>query len=563
MFSGLRGCVLLGLFAFFTAACASAIIWENGDVEHKWFVAKAWASFEFPGFPVNHHNLRWGMNLPAVAAILAFGDSPLTYLLMQLAIFAATSAMLFYLMRAVGGTWIALAAAGCWLAMPTTYFMASNLMPGLYSNFYLAAALLLLYLAYSRNSWPLYTAAVVALFLTYGAKETSVFFYPGLGLFELLRRRFDRLGILIGVSALLLVAETLLTNVALQSLGVVGGRLQGILLGNHVDGMVEEFNFYRPVDLITRWGFLNTTEIPSKFVYYGLFAASAYALWLWRRNRIAASAPASDMANREFVLAAAFLGLSFAFCTTFFVISFDPFLPGQPLGDLYLWPLLAPGFVVLSAGSLQAWLHAKRGGWVSAAAISPALWRAGAAAIVVFVALAPATRLGFRLLVEQTTREGFIHPYSAPGANRYFAQIRERLDAGCELVFASKRAAWSSLVFAYPYGHFVDPVALYVRDLEGLYTRDGAQVRAVEVDAAAAASLSPRLPDLLHVQSGPEGPATTLMVLRLERTDKAALCRTRYYLGHLDIHERDQALPVDSRSLVRARSEGAGDGQGS
>src|SRR5262249_10930846 len=52
--------------------------------------------------------------------------------------------------------------------------------------------------------------------------------------------------------------------------------------------------------------------------------------------------------EQEFVFAVLSLGLSFAVCTTFFVISLHPFTMGQPLSDRYLWMLLVPAMLLLA-----------------------------------------------------------------------------------------------------------------------------------------------------------------------------------------------------------------------
>jgi len=179
---------------------------------------------------------------------------------------------------------------------------------------------------------------------------------PGLVLYELLRKRFDRVVLITVVFGGCLIFETLIVDILLREHGVLLGRLEVISHGANVANMRDEFSSLTPVDMFRRWWFIATSNLDrlgyySKLLYFVFFSQCAWYLGsLVREAGGKTSSPVLKVGapEQEFVFAVLSLGLSFAVCTTFFVISLHPFTMGEPLFDRYLWVLLVPAMLLLT-----------------------------------------------------------------------------------------------------------------------------------------------------------------------------------------------------------------------
>ncbi len=244
----------VALLAFVSACLVATSIWENGDIELKWWAVKAWAEFQFPNFPPNHHNMRWAITIPAAIWVRLTGDGAVNYLLLNHVVFALTTAGLYLLIKRLTTPLVAIAALALWLVNPVAYSLPSNLMPEVYSMIYPVAALLLVRRSYETGSRWAYVWAIVMMFLAYGAKETNIFFMPGWGLYEILHRRWKNVALIIGVFGGLLIVETLIINALLSGSHIMFGRAQAIMQAGHLSEMTTDW-IYQPIDLLTRWGF--------------------------------------------------------------------------------------------------------------------------------------------------------------------------------------------------------------------------------------------------------------------------------------------------------------------
>lgn len=545
------------LLAFVSACLIATPIWENGDIEAKWWAVKAWSDFQFPDFPVNHHNLRWGINFPAIAWVRLFSDGALSYLLLTHFVFALTSGGLYALTRQLTTPLIAALMFGVWLINPIAYYLPSNLMPEIYSVVYPVAALLLVRNAYATNSRWSFAWAVVMMFFAYGAKETNIFFMPGWGLYELLRRRWANVALIIGVFGGCLLVETVTVNVLLSDRSLLLGRPQAILDAGHLDDMSAIY-LYNPIDLITRWGFhaatkLDMLEFFNKAIYWAFFIASGWKAWTWIRARTLLPPPGaigpSAAPGGEAVSIAWAMGLSFAFCSTFFIVSLQPFILGQPLNDRYLWPLIVPACVVLSV-VLRVWLdrtsNAKAGflGMVAGfqrLGTSVVQGRHFVVALLIVAALGTLARWPIEIGETQIRRNGFAQPYTVFDVQRYFDNARSQVLQGCTIVFSRRRPAQALLMQAFRFQEIGDPaLELYMERawIDGL-TITGRRLRAWEIPRADYGALWDRLysdtTDPLHVS------AFRPFALRLEGGD----CDRTYYYGAMDVNPRDQ--PVAAR----------------
>lgn len=540
-----RDSAWVALLALASVCLVSTGIWENGDIELKWWAVKAWANGIFPDFHANHHNLRWGITLPAVAWVFAVGESAVSYLLLNHVVFALTTACLYALIRQLTSPLTAALALAVWLINPVVYSLPSNLMPEVYSMIYPVAALLFLHHANTSGSRWSYAWAVVMMFLAYGAKETNIFFMPGWGLYEILRRRWLNVGMIVGVFGACLLVETLVVNAVLSESDILFGRAQAIMQAGHLDEMTNEWP-YQFVDLLTRWWFIAETnfdrlEYAPKLLYWGFFILTAWKAWQWIRARTLAPPPGPlPEAAGETVAVTWAMGLSFAFFTTFFILSLDPLILGQPLNDRYLWPLLVQATIVLSV-PLHVLVQHLRGatsgpqgilGGALRFAEPLTIGRWALVSLALIAAFATLTRWPIEIAAMKIRRQGFDHPYTVFTANDYYANARDQLMRGCTLVFPRPRPAQTILVHTFRFREIEPTLALYDQQLDGLVV-DGHRLRAWAVPRAEWDAMDGKL------YHAPEDPGYRPTAIRLEGMPA---CDEAYFYGNADLAPQDQRM---------------------
>ncbi|HVY87578.1 MAG TPA: glycosyltransferase family 39 protein [Hyphomonadaceae bacterium] len=542
----MRDTIIVGVVAFLSACLVSTYIWENGDIELKWQVIKAWADGQFPAFPENHHNMRWGMTFPAVIWVRLFGDGALNYLLINHVVFALTSAGLYNLVRSLTTPLVAAIAFMVWLINPMAHDIPGNLMPEVWTMAYFVAALILLRGAYAENSRLKYAGAIFMLFLCYGAKETNIFFMPGLGLYELIRRRWTNVGIMIAVFGGGLIVETLTVNAVLSQSHLMLGRAQAIVKAGHLTEMSEDWP-YTWSDLFTRWLFgaetnLDRLEYFNKLTYWGFFIITGWKAWTWIKARTPLP-PAGDLGPNakveggEVISAAWAMGLSFAFFSSFFILGINPLVLGQPLNDRYLWPLVIPALLILSVALRVGLDRAEkaRSGIVAKAqhVLSPlAMGRMALATLVVIGGFCTLARWPIEIAIVKIRRHDYAEPYGIFQSQAYFSEIRQHLLDGCTLVFSRPRPAQTMLVHTFPFKEVGEPLRLYDQSLDGL-TIAGHQLRAWKVPESEWGPLIGKL------YVAPNNSGFKPWALRMTN---AGACTQTYYLGQVDINPRDQLL---------------------
>lgn len=543
-----RDAAWAALLAFASACLVATGIWENGDIELKWWAVKAWADFQFPDFPANHHNMRWAITIPAAVFVRLFGDSPLSYLLLNHIVFALTTGGLYALMRQLTTPLAAALVLAVWLINPVAYSLPSNLMPEIYSMIYPVAALLLIRNAEANGSRTSYVAAVVMMFLAYGAKETNIFFMPGWGLYEMLRRRWDNVALMVGAFGACLLVETFAVNLVLSDSHLLFGRAEAILKAGHLNEMSTEWP-YRFSDLLTRWGFIAETNLDrlewfSKAIYLAFFAVTAWKGWEWARARTLLPPPSpigpGDAPGGRAVSIAWAMGVSFAFFTTFFILSLDPLVLGQPLNDRYLWPLLVPASVVMGVVFkvvIEQSQAAARGPLAALGRLSRALQpftqgRAALAALAVIAAFATLTRWPIEIATAEIRRQGFDHPYTIFTVNGFYANARDQLARGCTLVFTRPRPAQTILVHAFSFDEIEPTLALYRQQLDGLRI-NGRTLRAWPVPRSEWSGMEGKL----HYKPEEEGFRPTAI-----RFEDGGPCAESYFYGNADLAREDQLM---------------------
>jgi hypothetical protein len=556
-----RDVALVAILSFVSVAIVSAIIWENADIEQKWMAIKAWSAFDFPSLPASQHNLRWGVNFLATLFVFLFGDSPRAYLTFNYLVFSLATAGLYRLVRDMTSALTGAAILAIWFLNPIVYFLAPNLMPELFGIFYLVVALIALRSSYHSGSRWIYAWSIFWFFLMYGAKETNIFLMPGLALCEFLRKKYASVLIIIIAFGVGLALETAIVDLFLRGHGILFGRAQAILHGEFALDMQHNFANYTPIDMFRRWWFTAKTNLDrlgyfSQVLYFVFFGQSVWYLCSTRLGRspssqnVVSARPPLEAHESEFLLSVVSIGLSFAFCTTFFVTSLHPFILGQPLSDRYLWVLLVPTLLLLSH-----YLHApiarfcerapqatKADGAINRPDSQTRAWvseRSIALILIAIIVLGTASRVGIDSAWVSIRRSGYVRPYSFFDVNDYYGSIRQRLLNGCTLIFATRRAAWSALIYAFPYRYFREPEQLYKMELDQLHTQDGSVVRGWQPNSEDWKGLSQK--PYVAPYDRPEGLVWEIYAIRFERGSSRS-CDKAYYLGHVDIHARDQEL---------------------
>lgn len=258
---------LIGIFLFWRFVTLD-FVEKSGDAVWKWSFLRYYAITGewFPAMP-DHHQARWGINLPVLLLMKIFGDSPWVYYIFPLLTALGTGIFLFLIAARLRSK-----AAGCVafliaLAFPLTARESTQFLPMLPAAFFaLAATWLLLRHIDTGALLPVFCGGIL-IGISYGCKLTSLYWAAGFLLclslwpsdrktyFHLWKFQFGPAVFLFGFGLLaVLILETLLFY---RFFGVVGG-LPEIILGSHLSHRVRPdylngfeylFSFFRPLDL--------------------------------------------------------------------------------------------------------------------------------------------------------------------------------------------------------------------------------------------------------------------------------------------------------------------------
>jgi hypothetical protein len=322
----------------------------SGDAAKNWELARELAL----GNPallnssevMSHHYMRWGIWLLPTVLNYLFSDGIAVYFLSSILPATAAAIVFIYLVTANLGALIGGLFALLWFFDPQVNRETFQLMPTAAGLLPLSLLLLAFHL-YARRQLSVTTltaASGVLMFWLYGAKETNIFFGPGIVVVLFLVGGLRSVAIFAAICAALYVVETLAFRSLTDAMSY-GGRLHELVSKDapHMSGMMKRPNIVAEqsalwdAGIISRWYRVLPGHIP---VYFGSIALFAY--FLWKGPPAETTAPARRLA---FMFAA--LGASFAFCTSFFILSLDPIRLGQPLRARYLAILLPVSYFVL------------------------------------------------------------------------------------------------------------------------------------------------------------------------------------------------------------------------
>jgi hypothetical protein len=332
-----------------------------GDAAIKWSLAKnffadgsleMFSSLDY----VSHHYLRWASWLFASGFVWAFGDSIVVYYLSTF--LPATLAAVIFLslcFRHIGIIAVFFLAL-FWFFDPQLNRALFQLLPtgaGL-----LPLALMCLSISRFADGKLLERSLVlwlsVCIFWLYGAKETNIFFAPGVfavvWIFAGRRHAFNFVAI-----CLFLYFVEAVTLSFLQGQAMVRGRLFELLSDNsrHLQAMltssrlIEEQEALWDAGILSRWYTVNLVHVP-----INLLSILTFIIVVISGLRV----PPGDITARV-AFAIALIGLSFVVMTSFFIVSLDPVRLGQPIRERYIAILLPLSTFILFYAVQQLYLQ--------------------------------------------------------------------------------------------------------------------------------------------------------------------------------------------------------------
>ena len=405
----------------------------GGDAAQKWFLAKQLAdgSIEFVRSidAVNHHFLRWATWIPATLLVSAFGDSLTVYYLSTFLISLLAAILFIGLFFRHFGAFAAILFSVVWYFDPQLDRALFQLLPTGASLLPLALLILAFqgHLDEKISDRGLVLSSSIFLFWLYGAKETNIFFAPGVfAAVWILTDARHAFGVVLTCLALYVGEAIALSWLFAESLP--GGRLLALLAPDamHLNTMINSGRILNETDalwdagIISRWYTVMRLHVPIYIPSIAVFMV-VLASFAYRPSR----EPAARLAFCISVFA-----VSFVLLTSFFIVSIDPVRLGQPLRPRYIAILLPLCYFILTFGALQMVSGRAYGnlGRVALAAICASL----VVASTYFADFSKRfLREGYNTLLF-TTRYPVRMPLSETA--QYFAVLGESIkDADCEL----------------------------------------------------------------------------------------------------------------------------------
>ena len=293
-------------------------IGNAGDEFERWYQSKR--VLEGIGMDrLDHHTLRWSINIPTLIFQWLLGTKPVIYYLIPASFGALASLFVFNISRSIAGLSAGLFSSFLFTVTPQISIAGNNLMPAIFSCAYLLGSVYFTLRFVENNKSSYLIFAALFMFLAYGSKVPNLFFLPGLIVFIYWRTN--------SLSPLLLLLSLLLLFFIIETIGIALYAGEFVWLGRihyisqHLDVMHEQEWAYHFSDIWKRWLILP--------VYWqGLLVASLICgtFVLFSRNK---------KHNKEILLIFLML-LTFSFISTFAITSIDPLRFVQPPINRYL-----------------------------------------------------------------------------------------------------------------------------------------------------------------------------------------------------------------------------------
>jgi hypothetical protein len=246
-----RFSILLALLLISAVSLAVRFYWSQpihmgGDAFYKWGLARRAA--KHLAFPIDatHHGMRWSIMIPVYLIQLAFGDAPVNYYIWPFASSTALACFGFLLVEKMANWRWGLLAAFMFITYDGMIFNGSQFLPMGPAALYLIAALYFM-VRYIREhkAWALVASAAM-LFCSYGAKITSIYYFPAFFLVVALtgtghkgwfRDRWKPLAIFLLTLAALFMLETAMIRVTIHE----PNRIAVLKNGIHGDNPTAHF----------------------------------------------------------------------------------------------------------------------------------------------------------------------------------------------------------------------------------------------------------------------------------------------------------------------------------
>ncbi|MDR0932236.1 MAG: glycosyltransferase family 39 protein [Victivallales bacterium] len=346
--------LLLVLCTFFTVwrAVTLNFMEKSGDAVWKWGFLRYYAMTDqwYPLYP-DHHQGRWGINMPTLGFIELLGDSPFVYYIYPLLMALGTGIMLFLIVRRLCSQVAATMAFLLCMLFPLTVRESTQFLPMLPAAFYvLCATYLVMRHIASGRILPVFFAGIL-IGIAYGCKFTSLYWGAAFLLFFSLfpsgkKTRFKiwkfHFGAEIFIMALgiflVIVVETLLLN---RLFGTSLGRIE-VIMGSHLKSRPNPqylnffqylFSFLRPLDF--RGKYFETVPLIMLFV-----ASLPLAIFQFRKGN-----------KEQRFITLSFLTVYLLHC--YMVYKIFPFLhPERPHGRYFL--ILAVFAIIILSVSWRA-----------------------------------------------------------------------------------------------------------------------------------------------------------------------------------------------------------------
>lgn len=305
---------------------------------------EAWAS----GTPemTEWWHTRWFIQLRSVLSLSLFGTGaigyyagPLLSTLIVLSIFA------YLIYRFFGAPFVAIFLV-LYLVEPELWRQSFQVLPSSFALLSLAL-FALAYYAYlrTRSLW-VFGLLVVICFTLYGTKVPYLFPLVGFGFALLLRREYKLIAILVGGGIVLYALETVYFNLITGGAFPDLGRLQYMITNRSLQTTSDAINL-TIWDVLARWN--RGVNLTSSYSYIAFFLLGPLFLYLSAKG----PTPKMHLAQntnpimQDFMFVFVWMGLAFAFFTTFFITSFDPLNVAQPFRSRYLVFLLPIAYITV------------------------------------------------------------------------------------------------------------------------------------------------------------------------------------------------------------------------
>ena len=325
------------------------LIEASGDAIWKWRFLRYFTELgEWFPTGVEHHQGRWGLNVPVLGIMKLFGTDPWAACIYPLVIAFLCGLLIYLITRRIASRFAACSAYLIFLLLPQTARESSQFLPMLPATCFILLAiwLILRYLEQPEKTFLLFLSGL-AVGVSYGCKFTSLYWALAFALFlslytdqnsrrHLWKFRLNRPVLLFSCGVfLVLILETLCLNLWF---GISFGRVQMIMSGHlhnrpspQYMGLAEYlFSFLRPLDL--KGKFVET------FPYACILLGGIFVVLLWLKKQ----KPAVRL-------------LTFSFITVYLLHSYMvykvfPFLhPERPHGRYFL-VLLTLCIIFVTAG---------------------------------------------------------------------------------------------------------------------------------------------------------------------------------------------------------------------